>query len=263
MEANLLDGDDFLCRTFGECKRSVCPGYDFREGVMSHVGGRFDLFLDEKPLRVVVVGQEAGLPRGHNAAQYSSKVSLQLRRQQVTQVSGLARRYFADDEHLGRNPHMRGTTSALRILFGLGLGTDFDREFIQPDKGRSFHIFEGFALVNRLLCSAGPVGTSQGRATPTMRKNCANHFMATMDILDPTMVILQGSQVAKSVLGMFAVTRSHGEHVHEASYQDHRVLLCTFSHPSARGDLRWGEKPDGRYVTTVVAPSLRSALRRL
>ena len=56
---------------------------------------------------------------------------------------------------------MRGTTSALRALFGNGLGTDRGGEYVEPVNGRRFHIFDGFALVNRLLCSASPTNRSR------------------------------------------------------------------------------------------------------
>jgi hypothetical protein len=85
---------------------------------------------------------------------------------------------------------MRGTTSALRIIFGKGIGTRYEDEYVRPLNGRPFHIFDGFALVNRLLCSAGPRESSQGRPTPTMFERCLEHFCATMWILEPTIVIL-------------------------------------------------------------------------
>lgn len=263
VDTNLLRGNTFVCRGLCQCKGSIALGDDYREGVMSHVGKRFDLFLGDRPLRIVVVGQESGLPKGPRAREYSRKVSLQSRHRQVTQTTGLERRYYADIDHPARNPHMRGTTSALRVLLGPGLGTDFDEEFVHPVNGRPFHLFEAFALVNRLLCSAGPMGTSQGRPTRQMLNNCADHFAATLDILEPTIVILQGAKVAQSTREMFTVTRTHTDHLHEAERQGRRLLLCTFSHPSARGALRWGDSPNSPYMTQVVTPTLQRAIRRL
>jgi len=48
---NLLDDGDFLCPTFKECRRSHRPGDVFREGIMSHVGKRFDLKIDGRSAR--------------------------------------------------------------------------------------------------------------------------------------------------------------------------------------------------------------------
>lgn len=228
---------------------------------MSHVGRRFDLVLGGKPLRVLVVGQESGLPKDPSSL-WGRKVSLEARYHQIHDVAGLEKRYYAEPGHKGRNPHMRGTTSALRAVFGKGLGHDYEGEFIDPVNGRPFHIFDGFALVNRLLCSAGPAQTSQGRPTATMFNNCAKHFAATATILEPTLVILQGSLVAKWMSAVLVPRRIHSQHLHEAHLGQQRMLVCSFSHPSAHGALRWGDRPRSPYMDEVVVPTLREALRR-
>jgi uracil-DNA glycosylase len=158
---------------------------------------------------------------------------------------------------------MRGTTSALRTILGPGLGIDHRDEFVHPVNGRPFHIFDGFALVNRLLCSAGLVNSSQGRPTRARFQNCAEHFVATTAMLEPTLVILQGSSVAKWTNAVLEPGRSYGEHHYEAHLHDKRMIVCTFSHPSARGELRWGDQPHSPYMLEVVAPTLRDAVRRL
>ena len=190
IKQTLLDGD-FLCPHFESCRGSIGPGHQFREGTMSHVGLRYQLVRNGKPLRVMVVGQESGLPKDP-AAPWGLKVTMEARHDQVVLDSGLERRYYTTPPHEGRNPHMRGTTSALRMVFGKGLGSDYDAEFVYPVNGRPFHLFEGFALVNRLLCSAGPVGTSNGKPTTTMFTRCADHFSETVSILEPTLVIPAG-----------------------------------------------------------------------
>jgi hypothetical protein len=124
---------------------------------MSHVGRHFDLEIGGRPLRIVIVGQESGWPKGPGARRRGRRVTLEKRYEIVHDVTGQERRYYAEPGHPGRNPHMRGTTQALRIIFGKGPGTRFEDEFVTPSKGRAFHIFDGFALVNRLLCSAGRV----------------------------------------------------------------------------------------------------------
>ena len=81
---------------------------------------------------------------------------------------------------------MRGTTSLLRLIFGLGLGTNHEDEFLQLGS-EGVHIFDCFALMNFLLCSAVTVsggtgrpqrGGKPGRSTGTMRHKCARHFRA-------------------------------------------------------------------------------------
>lgn len=260
--SNLLGARRFICGHTAACSKSRIEGDAFRPGVMSHVGERFDLRLGGKDLRVVVVGQESGLPSGPDARRLGSKVSLDDRYQQVRTESGLNSRYYADATYGARNPHMRGTTSALRIIFGHGLGSDDAGEWITPVHGNAFHIFDGFALVNRLLCSAGPEGGSQGRSTTTMRHNCLEHFEATLAILDPTIVVLQGALVAKSSTEALPVVRELSPYLYESKgASGRRVTVCRLSHPAARGPLRWGDRLDSRYLNDVVVPTLRRAVK--
>ncbi|WP_055404851.1 MULTISPECIES: hypothetical protein [unclassified Mycobacterium] len=258
VEKNLLTETDFVCSHQADCRHSCRPGDSFREGTMSHVGRHFDLRADGKPLRIVVVGQESGFPKGAPALQ--SHVTLDARYQQVHDVTGLEKRYYTTNTHKGRNPHMRGTTTALRILMGTDAGTDREGEFVKPGNDKPFHIFDGFALVNRLLCSAAPPGSSNGRPTGTMFRNCSEHFSATMKILEPTIVIIQGRAVAKWVKPLLVPGRTYDDHHHEAFLGKHRMIVCTFTHPSAHGAHRWGDQPTARYIADVVRPTLRKAL---
>jgi hypothetical protein len=186
-------------------------------------------------------------------------VTLEDRYRQIHDAVGLARRYYADPTHEARNPHMRGTTSALRVIFGKGLGADYDGEWVYPTNGEPFHIFDGFALVNRLLCFAGPPDTRQGRATPTMFNNCADHFIATLLILQPTILILQGKTVARWTK-VLTPSRIFTPFLYEAHLDHLRMLVCTFSHPSARKELRWGDTLTAPYLTEIVEPTLLTAL---
>ena len=105
--------------------------------------------------------------------------------------SGLGSRFTKQQGYEVRNPHMKGTTSALRLIFGIPLGTDHNSEFLLIE-GKRVHIFDAFALVNYLLCSAVPEGTRNGKATPTMMSNCHGHFRMVMNILEPSVIIVQG-----------------------------------------------------------------------
>ena len=157
---------------------------------------------------------------------------------------------------------MRGTTSALRVIFGKGLGADYDGEWVYPANGNPFHIFDGFALVNRLLCFAGPPRSRQGRATRTMVGNCGSHLTATLSILQPTILILQGRAVTTWTNTILTPGRPYTPYLNEAHLGQHRLVVCTFSHPSARGLLRWGDNLKAPYLDDVVEPTLREALRR-
>ena len=253
----------FVCEHQAACRASVRASDAFREATMTHLGRRYDLLLDGKALRVVVVGQESGLPAAGAGVGVGRRVSLAERYAQIYDDAGLSRSYYATPLRRGRNPHMRGTTSVLRILFGKDLGSAHQQEYVRPVSGRPFHLFDGFALVNRLLCSAGPAGGSQGRSTPTMRANCLDHFAVTLRILDPTIVVLQGSAVRLWARELLTPDRTYTDTLFSTQLHARRVLVCAFSHPSARGPHRWGDDLSSPYLTDVVYPTLRSALRRL
>jgi hypothetical protein len=95
-----------------------------------------------------------------------------------------------------------------------------------------------------------------------MFMRCADHFSATVSILEPTLVILQGRQVRKWADPVLTPSRVFNDHLYEARFNGSRVVVCSFSHPSAHGALRWGDKLDARYLIDVVAPTIRQALRR-
>ena len=151
---------------------------------MSHIGKHYDLLVDGRELRIVVVGQEYG--------QNLTGIDLAGR---TAMIDGAANGGFR-----GRNKHMRGTTSILRLLLGRPLGTDHKGERLFAGDQRTAHVFDGFALVNALLCSAvkkPPVGRNAGKGASSrlMRRNCARHFRRTMEILEPTAIVAEGQGV--------------------------------------------------------------------
>src|SRR3954470_7983728 len=143
---------------------------------MHHVGSRYDLTRGDKPLRIIVVGQEYG-----HGPEF---VTLAARNEMILNKSAVQSRFRAGAGFPARNPHMRGCTNLLRLIFGVGLGSDYAGEFLVVDDKR-VHVFECFALVNFLLCSAVAIGCGgvvseqlggkPGRSTKTMRTNCSGH----------------------------------------------------------------------------------------
>ncbi len=256
MEASVLGPQGFCCTSYSACLGSIRPQDRFYEGQLSHVGRHFDLELDRRPLRIVVVGQENGGTR--------TSISLHERYEEIHDTSGLACRYYADPEHPPRNPHMRGTTSALRVILGKGLGTDWEEEFIQPDEGERFHVFDAFALVNVLLCAAHPLRGTKGRSTKVMRRNCLRHFAATMEILEPTLMVLQGEGVQNWISPILGLMHELTPNLAETRLAGQRALVCRFSHPSAPDRrIRWGDRLDAPYLREVVEPTLRLAVASL
>jgi hypothetical protein len=252
MSGEVLRGKDFVCASWSDCESSIPAGCTFTEGQLSHVGKHFDLTKEGKPYRVVVVGQEVGGS--------GRRVTLEERYERVHDASGLTQRFEGYRTHKRRNPHMRGTTLALREIFG-GPGTDHETEFLDVD-GQSVHLFDCFALVNRLLCASHVAATSNGKPTKTMLANCERHFAATMKILQPTLVVVQGVTVWRRSQRVLRPRQRLSDHFVECDLAGRLVLVGTFTHPSARAQHRW-DSPTSAYFLNVVRPTLRSAVERL
>lgn len=261
----VLNGDEFICRHAAACKASH-PGV-FYEGQLPHIGHHYDLSRNDRPLRIVVVGQEYGRNPIH--------VSLAARRDMILNVSG-QRRFRKHGKHRARNPHMRGTTSLLRLAFGIGLGTDYESEFLNLQEKR-VHIFDAFALINFLLCSAVAVGSpppdrsfdyerfrgsKSGSSTSTMQRNCAEHFRQALEILEPTVVIAQGKGVRTWLGRCMTVRPTDHPNLGELQIRGRWVTLVSLTHPSARGNHNWGANERKPYLVDVVQPTMALALGR-
>ena len=110
---NLLVDGRFICKHYHECLASSPNRDAFYEGQMSHVGQHYDLTVGGQELRIVVVGQEYGSRhRCH---------TLEERRAMGDRSRGFQ----------GRNPHMKGTTSLLRLMLGRGTGRDREGELLR------------------------------------------------------------------------------------------------------------------------------------
>src|SRR5208282_6002087 len=149
--------------------------------MLEHVGSHYDLEIDGKPMRIVIVGQEYGHP--------PPRVDLKGRRAMVLDTGDKVRWH-------DRDPHMKGTTTLLRLLHKRRPGDDAPGEHLTLDSDEPIHLFQGFALANYLLCSRVHEHSErgkprrQGRPTDTMFRNCTRHFMKAIDILEPTVLLL-------------------------------------------------------------------------
>lgn len=240
----VLSGDgSFVCRHYQECRNS-CRELCFYEGQLHHVGRHYDLEVDGKPTRIVFVGQEYGHP--------PSRVNLEERHEMIAEDS-------RSNGFRGRNPHMKGTTTLLRLLLGREPGIDPEGEQLLP----SVHLFDGFALVNYLLCSAVGRSSRHGLSSQIMRKNCASHFQRSIEILDPTIIVAQGISVRgwiEEPLGLPPWERERGP-IEKVSTGTTQATLLTFAHPSARGYGMWGNSPTSQYVQEIVVPTIKTCKR--
>ena len=249
---NLLADGSFVCRHYERCRASR-PKF-FYEGQMSHVGTHYDLTVDGHGLRIVVVGQEYG--------QNYPLVTLGAR---TAMVDGSAEVDFTK-----RNPHMAGTTSILRLLLGRQPGADRQGESLFQHRAPGGHIFDGFALVNSLLCSAlkkqpGGMNAGKGNSSPEMRRNCAEHFLTTLKILEPTVIVAEGQGVRSWIGGPLGLGKKphapyDGPVTPEATcLAGQRLDVLTFNHPSAGGrSAWWGRSPGSQYLKRVVEPTITS-----
>lgn len=251
LTSNVLDGKKFVCSSWKKCESSIGAGCTFKEGQLSHLGKHYDISRGGKPVRVLVVGQEV-------AAKGKARTTMAERYARVHDGSGLKLRFDGDRKHKRRNPHMRGTTLALRTIFDLP-GTDHSSEFLDLD-GEAVHIFDCFALVNRLLCAAHLKGTSTGKPTKTMFRNCERHFQNTLEILEPTIVVVQGIKVWKRCQHVLVPVKQRGQNLFECELAGSVVTVAAFTHPSAWGADRW-DSPTSPYFKNVVRPTLKRAVR--
>ena len=204
-------------------------------------------------MRLVVVGQEQGAK--------PARVTLDAKTAMVM-TSGLLHRYSADGNYAARNPHMRGTTSALRVLLGGELGDDHDGEFLDLTAGKRVHMFDAFALVNALLCGAHPPDTTRGSSTRVMRENCLRHFKATLRVLEPTVIVLQGRGVAEWTGDLFEAVEPVNAHADRVRFEGRELYLCRFTHPAARAPQHWGNSLNSSYLLSEVVPTLRLVRER-
>jgi hypothetical protein len=243
LRAEVLN-ERFLCRSYDVCRAS-CSDRVFYEGQLPHVGQHYDLQVDGKPTRIVIVGQEYG----HGPA----LVRLEGR---AAMIRDAAAKLFR-----GRNPHMKGTTTILRLLLRRNPGDDALNEQLFPNS--AVHIFEGFALVNYLLCSAiessrdlSTGGGAKGLSSSKMRQNCASHFRQTIETLDPTIIIAQGIGVGKWIKKAYKLADRGPIDIIEIG----NAKLPTLVHPSARSHKCWGNSLRSEYLWNIVVPAIARLL---
>lgn len=243
---HVLREDAFICPHAQACRAS-CRS-TFVEAQLNAPGACYDLIADGTPMRVVIVGQETGTLDAH--------VSMARRRERLHRAAH-EQRFRADGEHSARTQHIKGVTSALRLLFGKGLGEDYADEFVQFADGTRHHLFDCFALVNYLLCSAvSATRSKRGESTATMRRNCNEHFRATLEILSPTVLIAEGKSFWPNVRRTFDSVDQIDANLYRARLGGCTVLVASLTHPSAMHPHNWGSNAQMPYLLETVVPTL-------
>lgn len=233
LETAVDDGATLTCRSAPRCRASVTRGR-LAVGQLSHVGSAYALTHRGRPLRVLVVPMQTGRDDHH--------VTMEQRTAQVDSAKPISAR------RMPRTPHMDGTALALKVL--LGLDPEDDDE-VAP----GLHVFDCFAMANATLCSyLRPAMGSAGEGTATMRQQCRAHLRRTIAVLEPTVIVAQGtggpSTAVADVLGISlrprqttAVRAPHGT-----------IGVALLSHPA-----REWNSPQRRVFRDEVMPALRRA----
>lgn len=233
--AAVLNGDRFVCSAAAACESSAAkPGLGFFEAQGSSVSPHYDVTEDGRATRVLVVPMETGRER--------SRVSIRERTAEILQLRDRPWRQW--------NPHMRGVGLALRLAFGRGAAEDPEGLTLPTAEG-PVHVLEAYAMANLLLCSAVQLDTVNSRSTPVMRSNCARHLGATVDILEPTLVITQGVTVSGPFGSLVQVVEQHSPSVATCERGGRRFIWVDLKHPTYLWD--WLARP---YLHEVVVPAV-------
>ena len=247
----VLSGDSVVCSHLAGCQRSALfgpgdrrrHGTEFAAGQLPHVGHHYDLTENGLALRVLIIAMETGRP--------DEGVTLERRRLQLAQSAALPMTV--------RNPHMQGVTSALRLALGREPGADRDGELLELESDVPVHVFDAYAMTNIRLCSAFASGSTDSRGTTVMSRNCLRHLSVTLRVLEPTLCIVQGAEVATAIKPILTSQIDLGPHLMRAEVGGVDTLLARFAHPSARPPLRWGGLNGVPYLEEVVTPTILRA----
>jgi uracil-DNA glycosylase len=261
MEKNVLRNNKFICSHCKECKKShteKSPANKFYKGQLHYIGKNYDLTFNNKDLRIMIVGQELG---GKNEC-----FTLEAHYEWLSEGQD-------KPEYSKHNPHMRGTASVLQLLFGKDLKVDYESEFIKINNGNQCHIFDAVAIVNYLLCSAIKVESNKresnkresnrGYSTREMKDNCLEHFLKTVEILEPNVIIVQGKEIWKWIKKGFnnkpfkIKPFARSEIIHQVDFNNNKAIVASFTHPSAPNSLyNWGWV-GADYLLKTVKPTIK------
>ena len=223
METNVLKtkgGKDFICKKCPECETSCeREGRYLSTGHLHHVGHLYDLKRDGKPFRVVVSGAENGSDEACSQKERTEKIS----------------------SLVPINPHMVGTFYLLQMLFQPDQEITSENLFTNIND-EAHWVFEAFSLANFLLCSAFLKGETSGTGafTGKMQENCIDHFDEALKILQPDILITQG-------------TRSWGAGFFERIYDVKKSIDLTNPEP-LKIRIEGNKNEEGKQKETLLLP---------
>jgi hypothetical protein len=253
--SNVLDGlpdYNIICQHFSHCSTSGRNNdISFYPAQLSHVGKYYSLQSNGTELRLLIAGMDYGKnDHPFGTIQSIGRVTMNERE---AMLRGVAKKAFRK-----RNPHMKGTTIALQDVFNIGK----DSEYIS-DNTTSINIFDAFALVNTVLCSRCENGKRESKTTGVMHNHCIYHFVNTVKILQPTLIIFQGSNLLpRFTKGLKTIGIQFSLNPINTKLKVYRItspeigsiVLCGLRHPARN----WSSR-QSRYYKDIVGPTLLEA----
>jgi hypothetical protein len=242
MDTEIFNDGTFLCSCYKDCKNS--HNSLLYKGPLRHLGKKYDLTINGKSIRIMVVGQELGHREKFIA--FNENCDAKMEREKVRQYNQ-------------RSDRMKGTTDVLHIFFRKYLGTDSDSEYLTFSNGKSCHMFDAFSFVNYSLCSALKKENGMaGNSTPIMKTNCQQHFLKVLEILEPNIIIVQDRSLWKMVEKSFENIKymSYRYPVGQAVINGETVFIALLLYPSARNKLNWGSNAYLGYRFNFVNPAI-------
>jgi hypothetical protein len=242
-ESSLLSSDGtFCCPNAERCRQSVRGDWELYEGQCSYLGEHYDAFDGDDPLRILVVSMQTG--------RADVGVDLHQRRSQVWDSR--------DSNYSGpnsRNPHMKGVTKALKVLWGIDPDSDSEGELLTTNHGK-VHLFDTFAMANATLCSRIKTDSAKGQGTKVMLDLCSTHLRETIRILEPTIIHSQGRRKTGQCTHTAVEAACDeidwtNEFVAQVRVGDVRAVWVSLSHPT----MQWSHE----HLRTTVIPSLQRA----
>jgi hypothetical protein len=240
---NLLKADGtFCCANAEACRGSILSNWKLFEGQCSYLGEHYEASDNGRPMRILVVPMQTGRP--------NIGVDLDKRR---AQVWGSRDKPYSGTG--SRNPHMRGVTKALKVLWGIDPGGGSEGEWLSTNRKR-IHLFDTFAMANATLCSRIKVDSAKGQGSKVMLDRCSAHLRETIQILEPTIIHSQGRRngglsTHTSVEAICDRIDWVDEYVARVMIGEVKAVWVSLRHPS----LQWGRK----HLDTVVIPALKRA----
>lgn len=234
------DDEGFVCLSGKMCRTSALkkPDASFYEGQGQAVGSSYVVHEDGTPLRVLVIPMEYGTTR--------RGVSWEERSKEVEKAG--------EKPFKNLNPHMRGVLFTLQLAYGLPVGESGATKLPSATEAASPHLFEAYAMVNMLWCSAVKTGSMSSRSTGMMRASCARHMRATIDILQPTLVISQGTGLDETLRSSLGVREPINENVALCELDGQRFVWSSLRHPT----LSW-HSTKYPYFDEVVRPTIEKS----